>query len=225
MMPSKVSSEGSVTDSRELAANLGISVEKVSIKKPLEAFDAALKGACEGKLEGLALENIQSRIRTVYLMAIANTYGWILLNTGNKSEAAMGFSTLYGDTAGAFAPIGDVYKTRVYELARWRNQQGLVIPREILTKAPSAELYEDARDSDRLPEYDVLDRILAAHVEGGKDLAGLVAAGFDRSLCDDVLRTVRACEFKRRQEPLAPEISVRSFERRAWPITCAFVDR
>lgn len=158
-------------------------------------------------------------------MAVSNTFGWLLLNTGNKSEAAMGFSTLYGDTAGAFAPLGDVYKTHVYELAEWRNRQGLVIPRAIMTKAPSAELYEGQLDSDRLPNYDVLDPILQAHVEGGLGLQELIASGFDEALCDDILRAVSLFEFKRRQEPLAPCISTRSFDARAWPITCSFQDR
>lgn len=225
MMPSRYSSEGSITDAKALAKNLDIEIEKISVKKPLEAFDIALKDACDGKLEGLALENTQARIRTVYLMALSNTYGWILLNTGNKSEAAMGFSTLYGDTAGAFAPLGDVYKTRVYELARWRNMQGNVIPREILVKAPSAELYEGQKDSDRLPEYDELDKVLEQHVEKGKGLVDLTAAGLNHGLCDDTLRTISAAEFKRRQEPLAPQISSRSFVERAWPVTNSFADR
>lgn len=225
LMPSKVSSAGSVDDAKALASALGVETSTVPIKAPLKAFNHALEDVCEGELASLALENTQARIRTVYLMAVSNTFGWLLLNTGNKSEAAMGFSTLYGDTAGAFAPLGDIYKTHVYELAEWRNRQGLVIPRTIMTKAPSAELYEGQLDSDRLPNYDVLDPILQAHVEGGLGLQELIASGFNEALCDDVLRTVSSFEFKRRQEPLAPCISPRSFDARAWPITCSFHDR
>ena len=148
-----------------------------------------------------------------------------MLNCGNKSEAAMGFSTLYGDTAGAFAPIGDIYKTEVYELAQWRNTHDAVIPQSAIDKEPSAELYEGARDIDRLPPYDKLDELLEAHIEDEMGAAELIEAGFDPELVETVLKTVQANEYKRRSEPIAPHVLGRSFTRdRAWPITNGWVD-
>jgi NAD+ synthase (glutamine-hydrolysing) len=160
----------------------------------------------------------------------------MLLNTGNKSEAAMGYSTLYGDTAGAFAPLGNIYKEDVYGLATWRNESGPVpvIPQTTIDKPPSAELYEDQRDSDSLPPYDVLDRILRLHFEAGLGADRLIDAAaqeqgekpLDPKLVTQVLNTVRAAEFKRRQEPLAPNLSGTSIvDMRNWPITNGFVDR
>ena len=176
-------------------------------------------------VDGLAAENLQARVRTVELMTIANSHGWLMLNCGNKSEAAMGFSTLYGDTAGAFAPIGDIYKTEVYELAQWRNTHNAVIPQSAIDKEPSAELYEGARDIDRLPPYDKLDELLEAHIEDEMGAAELIEAGFDPELVETVLKTVQANEYKRRSEPIAPHVLGRSFTRdRAWPITNGWVD-
>ena len=225
LMPSKFSSEGSVVDAAELARNFGIETLKLPISAPLNSFHDALGPACGGEVSGLAAENLQARVRTVYLMTLSNAYGWMLLNTGNKSEAAMGFSTLYGDTAGAYAPIGDLYKTQVYELARWRAMQGPSIPQACITKAPSAELYEGAKDSDRLPEYSLLDVVLAAHIEGDMGKAELVEQGFDEKLVDDVLRSVRRSEYKRRTEPIAPHLGgVALTSGRAWPITNGWID-
>ena len=184
-----------------------------------------LAQACGGSVDGLAAENLQARVRTVELMTIANSHGWLMLNCGNKSEAAMGFSTLYGDTAGAFAPIGDIYKTEVYELAQWRNTHDAVIPQSAIDKEPSAELYEGARDIDRLPPYDKLDELLEAHIEDEMGAAELIEAGFDPELVETVLKTVQANEYKRRSEPIAPHVLGRSFTRdRAWPITNGWVD-
>lgn len=139
-MPGPYSSEASLSDARSLAANLGITCDVIPITGPLEAFERVLAQACGGSVDGLAAENLQARVRTVELMTIANSHGWLMLNCGNKSEAAMGFSTLYGDTAGAFAPIGDIYKTEVYELAQWRNTHNAVIPQPPSTRnrAPSS---------------------------------------------------------------------------------------
>lgn len=225
LMPSQFSSEGSIVDAQALADNLDIDTRTIPIKEPLDALCVALGPACGGQVKGVAHENLQARVRTLYLMGLSNTFGWALVNTGNKSEAAMGFSTLYGDTAGAFAPLGDMYKTQVYELAEWRNSQGEVIPREILRKAPSAELHEGQLDSDRLPEYGKLDEVLRAHIEEGMDREELVEAGFDAALCEEVLLQVARSEFKRRQEPMAPEISPFSFKERGWPVTNRFVDK
>lgn len=237
LMPGPYSSEGSIVDAAQLAANLGMDTCTVPIDGPLDALTQAIAPACGGTVEGLAKENLQARIRTVYLMTLSNTFGWVLLNTGNKSEAAMGFSTLYGDTAGAYAPLGDIYKTRVFELAEYINASSAtgdavsskaadgLIPRAIIEKAPSAELYEDARDEDRLPPYELLDQILAHHIDEGWGLEELVLEGFDMGLCSEVLATVSKCEFKRRQEPLGPEISGASFSMRGWPISNGFVDK
>ena len=225
LMPSKFSSAGSVDDAAALAANLGIGTVTIPISGPADAFSDALAPACGGKLEGVAAENLQARVRCVYLMTLSNAHGWMLLNTGNKSEAAMGFSTLYGDTAGAFAPIGELYKTQVYELARWRAAQGPSIPQACIDKAPSAELYEGAKDSDRLPEYDVLDRVLAAHIEGDAGRAQLLEEGFDQDVADQVLRGVCSSEYKRRVEPVAPRlVGVALTSQRAWPITNGWRD-
>ena len=224
-MPGPYSSEASLSDARSLAANLGITCDVIPITGPLEAFESVLAQACGGSVNGLAAENLQARVRTVELMTIANSHGWLMLNCGNKSEAAMGFSTLYGDTAGAFAPIGDIYKTEVYELAQWRNTHNAVIPQSAIDKEPSAELYEGARDIDRLPPYDKLDELLEAHIEDEMGAAELIEAGFDPELVETVLKTVQANEYKRRSEPIAPHVLGRSFTRdRAWPITNGWVD-
>ncbi|MGN0037919.1 MAG: NAD(+) synthase [Coriobacteriales bacterium] len=226
LMPSRYSSAGSVDDSLELARNLGIETVRIGIEEPVGAFHESLAAPCGGAVEGLAAENLQARVRAVYLMTLSNAHGWMVLNTGNKSEAAMGFSTLYGDTAGAFAPIGDLYKTQVYELARWRAAQGPSIPQACIDKAPSAELYEGARDEDRLPPYDLLDTVLAAHIEGGMGAADLKGEGFDPQLVGDVLKAVRRNEYKRRAEPIAPHFGgVALTEQRCWPITNKWCDR
>lgn len=211
MLPGPYSSGHSVEDAQELAGNLGIEVCTVSICEPYEAFENALANACGGVLSGLAAENTQARCRMVCLMALSNAHGWLLVNTGNKSEAMMGYSTLYGDMAGAFAPIGGLYKTDVFAVARWRNQQaaadGLVppIPQRVFEKPPSAELSPDQEDERSMGiDYATLDRLLVAHVEQGLDAEALVAAGFDARNVERVLSTVRATAFKRALEPPAP---------------------
>ncbi len=167
LLPGPYSSEHSIVDAEELARNVRIDVRTVSICEPYEAFERVLARACGGELSGLAAENTQARCRMVCLMALSNAYGWMLVNTGNKSEAMMGYSTLYGDTAGAFAPLGGLYKTDVYALARWRNERALErgdvapIPENVLLKAPSAELSLDQSDEGSLGiDYATLDRIL-----------------------------------------------------------------
>ena len=149
----------------------------------------------------------------------------MLLNTGNKSEAAIGFSTLYGDTAGAFAPLGNIYKTELYELCRWRNAYQAVIPEAILTKAPSAELYDGAKDSDRLPPYEVLDDILGLYLEDGLSADEIVLEGYAPELVQEVLETIAHNEYKRRCEPIAPLFeNIALTEERAWPITNRYSD-
>ena len=198
LLPGPYSSEHSVTDAEALARNLGIQTRTISIKAPYEAFADVLADACGGALEGLAAENTQARCRMVCLMALSNAHGWMLVNTGNRSEAMMGYSTLYGDTAGAFAPIGGIYKTDVYALSRWRNQQaadaGRVppIPENVLVKPPSAELAPGQQDESSMGiEYAELDRILEAHLDHGMSPEEVAAQGHDRALVDDVLRRAK----------------------------------
>ena len=212
LMPGPYSTDHSVDDALDLARNLGIRTRTVSIAEPYRAFEAALAEACGGKLSGLAAENTQARCRMVCLMALSNAYGWMLVNTGNKSEAMMGYSTLYGDTAGAFAPIGGLYKTDVFAVARWRNRQAEIagevppIPEHVFVKPPSAELSPDQEDEKSMGiDYPTLDRLLKAHVDRGLDAAALVSEGFDAADVERVLRTVRAAAFKRALEPPCPD--------------------
>jgi NAD+ synthase (glutamine-hydrolysing) len=221
-MPSRYSSEGSETDAAVLARNLGLDFRTVAIEGPHSAFLTLLAGTEEGAPGGLTEENLQSRIRGVILMALSNQMGWLVLTTGNKSEAAVGYSTLYGDTAGGFAVIKDVAKTMVYRLCAWRNSTGPapVIPPLVLTKPPSAELRPDQRDDQSLPPYDVLDPVLLAYVEKDLTASELVEAGFDEELVRQVVRLVDLAEYKRRQTPPGVRVTPKAFGRdRRMPIT------
>jgi NAD+ synthase (glutamine-hydrolysing) len=219
LMPSRYSSDHSIADALALASAQGLDAITMPIEAVHLAFAGTLATTPEGGPVGLTDENLQSRIRGVLLMARANANGWMVLTTGNKSESAVGYTTLYGDTVGAFSVIRDVYKTRVYELCRWRNtgQPGRdgrpVIPEEILSKPPSAELRPDQRDDQSLPSYDVLDPLLEAYVEGNRTRTELVEDGHDPDLVDRVVRLVDAAEFKRRQTPLGPKVTIRGFGR------------
>ncbi|MDR3053016.1 MAG: NAD(+) synthase [Coriobacteriales bacterium] len=232
LMPGPYSSEGSISDATALAQNLGIETHTLPITLPFETFKSVSQEVLGQEGSALALQNLQARIRTIYLMHLSNTFNWLLLNTGNKSEAAMGFSTLYGDTAGAFAPLGNLYKDDVYGLAAWRNRQGQIIPPAILEKAPSAELYEGQTDQDSLPPYAELDRILHLHIEDGLGIDQIMEfarlesdAPLDINLVEEVLRSVARAEFKRRQEPLAPTLGYQDMcLDRNWPITNGFSD-
>lgn len=213
MLPGPYSTEHSLDDARELADNLGIETHVVSICEPFEAFEAVLRRSGCGKLSGTASENTQARCRTVVLMALSNANGWMLVNTGNRSESMMGYSTLYGDTAGAFAPIGGLYKTDVYAIARWRNERaerdGQVppIPEHVLVKPPSAELAPGQEDEKSMGiDYPTLDRMLIAHFEHGVSENGLVEAGFNRADVERVLAKVRSQAFKRALEPPYPDV-------------------
>jgi NAD+ synthase (glutamine-hydrolysing) len=226
-MPSRYSSGGSVSDSEELARRQGLHWQVVPIAPVVEAYEKSLADA--GGLHGLAEENLQARVRGVILMALSNEAGHLVLTTGNKSELATGFSTLYGDSAGGFAPIKDVPKTVVWELARWRNAEARrrgdaePIPVEIIDKKPSAELAPGQLDEDRLPPYDVLDRLLDDYVERDRGRDELIRAGYDATLVEKVIRLVDAAEYKRRQYPPGPKISPKNFGRdRRLPITNAW---
>ena len=221
-MPSPHSSEGSLTDARKLAANLGIRFLELPIGDVMSAFDRVLARPFAGTQAGVAEENIQSRIRGTLLMALSNKHGDIVLATGNKSEYAVGYSTLYGDMAGGFAVIKDVPKTLVYELCRQRNDAAAaeVIPRQILDKPPSAELRPGQRDTDSLPPYDVLDPIVEAYVERDRSVAEIVAAGFDEQTVRRIATLIDRAEYKRRQAAPGVKITARAFGKdRRLPIT------
>jgi NAD+ synthase (glutamine-hydrolysing) len=224
-MPSPYSSAHSLSDAKTLAANLGITYLELPISPIMDAFRAVLAEPFTGTDEGVAEENIQSRIRGNLLMALSNKRGDIVLATGNKSEYAVGYSTLYGDMAGGFALLKDVPKTLVYELARWRNTQGdgELIPQSSLEKPPSAELRHGQRDTDSLLPYEVLDPILEAAVEQDRSIAEVVADGYDEADVREVFRLVDRAEYKRRQAAPGVKITPRAFGRdRRLPITQAW---
>ena len=213
-MPSTISSDGSVTDSEALADNLGIAFKEIPIQRAVDAFDVMLAPHFEGTEPGVAEENIQSRARGLTLMALSNKFGHLLLATGNKSEMAVGYVTLYGDTNGGVAVLSDVLKTRVYELARHINERAgrPVIPQNTIDKPPSAELREGQRDTDSLPPYEVLDAILARYIEEKKELDTIVdETGFDDGTVREVLRMVDRNEYKRRQAPPGLRVSDKAF--------------
>ncbi|MHB1876205.1 MAG: NAD(+) synthase, partial [Streptosporangiaceae bacterium] len=220
LMPSAYSSEHSVTDAEDLAKRQGIAARTVPIAPMVDAFEADLR------LTGLAAENLQARVRGMVLMSLSNAEGHLVLTTGNKSELATGYSTLYGDSAGGFAPIKDVPKTMVWALSRWRNAQAEQagaeppIPENSITKPPSAELRPGQLDTDSLPEYDVLDPLLDDYVEKDMGAAELIAAGHDPALVQRVIALVDRAEYKRRQYPPGPKITAKNFGRdRRLPIT------
>jgi NAD+ synthase (glutamine-hydrolysing) len=222
LMPSRFSSEGSLTDAAELAQNLGIRTLTIPIEGVHSAFLDLLAEPFAGAEPGLAEENLQARIRGTILMALSNKFGWLVLTTGNKSEMATGYSTLYGDMAGGFAVIKDVEKTLVFRLARWRNAQAgrAVIPSTVLEKPPSAELAPGQVDADSLPPYEVLDPILEGYVETDRSLSDLEEAGFDPEIVRRVGRLVDVSEYKRRQAPPGVRVSPKAFGKdRRLPIT------
>lgn len=224
-MPSHFSSEGSKTDAAALARALGIEMMTMSITDIFETSTGTLAPAFTGRLADLAEENLQARIRGNLLMALSNKFGWLVLTTGNKSEMATGYSTLYGDMAGGFAVLKDVPKTLVYELSHWRNAHGdaPVIAEVVLSKPPSAELRLDQKDEDSLPPYDVLDPILERYVEQDWSLEELVGAGFDEETVSKVIALVDRNEYKRRQAPPGVKITARAFGKdRRLPITNRF---
>jgi NAD+ synthase (glutamine-hydrolysing) len=221
-MPSKYSSPESVEDARDVARRVGIRIDEIPITGVFDAYLEALADAFAGTEEGVAEENIQARIRGNYLMALSNKFGSLVLATGNKSEMAVGYSTLYGDLAGGFAPLLDVPKTLVYELARWRNKQTdpPPIPDRVMEKAPTAELRPEQLDTDSLPPYEVLDPILEDYVEEDRSPEEIVEAGADPELVRKVVDMVDRAEYKRRQAPPGVKITPKAFGRdRRIPIT------
>jgi NAD+ synthase (glutamine-hydrolysing) len=211
LMPSPYSSAHSISDAEDLVNNLGIKSQQLAIEEAMNAYDAILEPMFAGTELGIAEENIQSRIRGNLLMAIANKFGYLLLSTGNKSEMAVGYCTLYGDMNGGLAVIADVPKTRVFELCRWLNKEREVIPVNIITKPPSAELKPDQKDSDSLPAYEILDDILERIVCLHQSPAEIVEAGHDTETVSKVMKLVTRAEFKRRQAPPGIKITDRAF--------------
>ncbi len=224
MMPSPYTADISWIDARDMAKRLHVQYDEISISPMFDSFRAALAPQFSGLAEDTTEENIQARIRGTLLMALSNKTGRIVLTTGNKSEMATGYCTLYGDMAGGFAVIKDVAKTLVYRLARWKNAQGAeVIPDRIITRAPSAELRDNQTDQDSLPPYDVLDAILARYMEDDQSVEDIVAAGFERTTVERVTRLIKTNEYKRRQAPVGIRITHRAFGRDwRYPITSKF---
>jgi NAD+ synthase len=237
LLPSPYTSHESTEDALALAKNLGIETLTIPITPQMETFEEVLNPVFHnaGWMDNISIGgNLQSRLRGVTLMALSNNYGWMLLSTGNKSEIAVGYSTLYGDSCGSYNVLKDIYKTQVYELAKWRNalktfplegggQGGGVIPLRSITKAPSAELAPNQKDSDQLPPYDVLDKILHHHIEERMSAAEIIAQGFDKMVVEKVVRMVRQSEYKRRQSCPGVRLSSMLFGKdRRYPLTNKF---
>lgn len=220
MMPSKYTSEMSLEDARQLAVNLGVEYSVIEIDSLVNAFDVSLRPLFESTQKDTTEENIQARIRGVLLMALSNKFGQMVISTGNKSEMAVGYATLYGDMAGGFAPLKDVPKTLVYELTRYRNTLTDVIPNRIIDRPPSAELAPDQKDEDSLPPYDVLDSILEMFIEQDKSRDEIISQGFDDETVSRIIKMVFQNEYKRRQAPPGIKITNRAFGKdRRYPMT------
>jgi NAD+ synthase (glutamine-hydrolysing) len=221
-MPSRYSSEGTRSDAQRLAESLGIDFREIPIEPMVEAYDGALAEAFTGRETDLTEENLQARIRGTMLMALSNKFGWLVIATGNKSELSVGYSTLYGDLAGGFALIKDVYKTDVFRLSRWLNERAgsELIPQSIIDRAPSAELRADQLDEDSLPPYPKLDQVLEAYVELDRSREELSQDGFDPEVVDRALSMIDRAEYKRRQAPPGVKLRPKAFGRdRRTPIT------
>ena len=229
MMPSPYTADISWIDARDMAARLGVRYDEISIRPQFEAFKSALAQEFAGLPEDTTEENLQARIRGTLLMALSNKFGQVVLTTGNKSEMATGYCTLYGDMAGGFAVIKDVAKTRVFELARWRNANDPYgtgsnpIPERIITRPPSAELRPDQKDQDSLPPYEVLDAIVQRYMENDEPIESIIAAGYARADVERVTRLIKINEYKRRQAPVGIRVTKRSFGKDwRYPITNKF---
>jgi NAD+ synthase len=235
MLPYRYTSNESLNDAAEMAELLGVRYDLVPIADPVEGFEAALKPLFDGRAPDITEENLQARTRGTLLMAISNKFGAMVLTTGNKSENSVGYATLYGDMNGGFNPVKDLYKTEVYRLAHWRNAHkpksalgpaGIVIPENIITRAPSAELRENQTDQDSLPPYEALDDILECLVENEMRISEIVARGHDRATVERIERLLYIAEYKRRQAAPGVKITRKNFGRdRRYPITNKFRDR
>jgi NAD+ synthase (glutamine-hydrolysing) len=224
-MPSPHTSEETQADARAIAENLGTELIEIPIADPMRAYEEALSESFAGTESGVAEENLQARIRGNLVMALSNKFGWLVLTTGNKSEMSVGYATLYGDMAGGFAVIKDVFKTLVYRLVRDRNERAgrELVPSPVLERAPSAELRPEQRDEDSLPPYELLDRILEGYVERDEGIEDLVGQGLPEDVVEDVVRLVDRAEYKRRQTAPGIRISTKAFGRdRRLPITNRF---
>jgi NAD+ synthase (glutamine-hydrolysing) len=227
-MPSPYSSEATRADARDIAANLGVEFMEISIEDAMKAYDQMLAEPFAGRQPDIAEENVQARIRGNVVMALSNKFGWLVLTTGNKSELSVGYATLYGDMAGGFAVLKDVFKGWVYRLVRWRNEQAVreLVPASVLERPPSAELRYEQTDQDTLPPYEVLDAILAGYVEEDLDAVELVRRGLSAGDVERVIRMVDRAEYKRRQAPPGIKISTKAFGRdRRLPITNRYESR
>ncbi|MBI3358202.1 MAG: NAD+ synthase [Nitrospirae bacterium] len=225
-MPSRYTSKESDADAKRLAENLGIRLIKISIEPPLRAYFDLLASSFGALPTDTTEENLQSRIRGNIIMALSNKFGWLVLTTGNKSEMSVGYATLYGDMAGGFAVIKDIWKKVVYQLARYRNRQGGIIPVRILTRPPTAELRSNQKDCDTLPPYAILDPILEAYIEKDRSFDEIVKMGFDTKTVAKVISLVDNSEFKRRQAPLGVKITPRGLGKdRRMPITNRYFDK
>jgi NAD+ synthase (glutamine-hydrolysing) len=224
-LPSRFTADMSNDDAAEQARLMGCRHERMPIEGAFGALAETLAPLFVGRDTDVTEENLQSRIRGTLLMALSNKFGHVVLTTGNKSEMAVGYATLYGDMCGGFAPLKDVYKTVVYELARWRNSQGLVIPERVITRPPTAELRDNQKDEDSLPPYEVLDPIITAYVEAQRSIREIVAQGFDEATVRRVAALIRRAEYKRRQAPPGPKVTPVAFGRdRRYPITAEYGD-
>jgi NAD+ synthase (glutamine-hydrolysing) len=223
MMPSQFTSNASLEDSRTLVRNLGVRYDEISIRPAFEAFLSSLAREFAGRPQDATEENLQARIRGTLLMALSNKFGAIVLTTGNKSEMAVGYATLYGDMAGGFAVIKDILKTLVYRLCRYRNGRKEVIPERILTRAPSAELRPNQTDQDTLPPYEVLDPIISEYMENDMSPSEIVAQGFSSADVKRVVEMIHRSEYKRRQAPIGIRITHRGFGKDwRYPITSRY---
>jgi NAD+ synthase (glutamine-hydrolysing) len=211
LMPSQFSTDHSVADAVELSKNLNNPYDIIPIKNIFEAFEKELSPIFQDLPFGLAEENMQSRTRGNLLMAIANKFGYILLNTSNKSELSTGYGTLYGDMAGGLSVLGDVYKIQVYALARYINRKGEIIPQNIIDKEPSAELRPNQKDSDSLPDYSLLDKVLYQYIERRKSIREMVEIGIDKALVNRVVKLVNTNEYKRNQFCPIIRVSTKAF--------------
>jgi len=222
MMPSRYTAGISTTDARDMAQRVGVKYDEIAIAPMFEAFRGALAEEFKDRPEDATEENIQARIRGTLLMALSNKFGSLVLTTGNKSEMAVGYATIYGDMCGGYAPLKDLYKTEVFGLSKWRNTVGgaPVIPPAVISRPPSAELRANQTDQDSLPAYDVLDGILYRYVDQEQSREEIVAAGYAPEVVDRVLRLVRTSEWKRHQAAPGPKVSRRAFGReRRYPIS------